>query len=148
MEIQSANIIKFETGKVLFYPLRRIKDMGSCAVPPYVVKHDITYEEMAMCLKEILKSSGIGVALPHEKETLFYKDNIDITGIKDDKMLHDKSKHVGVHTREGKYHLSPSVNNGSRKGFLGIKDARMSIPLDSSIEELASALEEAFEKSS
>ena len=148
MEIQSANIIKFETGKVLLYPLRTIKDQGSYAVPPYMVKQDITYEEMAICLKEILKSSGIGLAPPRETENLFHKENIKVTGIKNTKMFHDKSLHVGVYTRDGKYHLSPSVNKGARRGFLGIKDARTTLSLDSSIDELAKALKEAFAKSS
>ncbi len=148
MEIQSTDILKFDTGKVVLYPLRTIKDGGSYAVPPYVVRQDITYTEMAECLINVLKSSSIGLAPPRENENLFHKDNIKLTGIRNSKKLHDKSLYVSVFTKDGKYNISPSINKGYRKGFLGVKGGRITIPLDSSVEELAGALREAFEKSS
>lgn len=147
MDIQSVNILKFKTGKVLLYPLRTIKDEGSFSIPPYVVKHDISFVEMAKYLKEILKFSGLGLNPPNGEESFYDKKNVKITGIKNSKMMHDESLHVGIFTKEGSYYISPSSNRGSRRGFVYGKE-NVSIPLDSSTELLAKSLEEAFEKSS
>ena len=70
MEIKSINILKFETGKILMYPLRMIKDHGSYAIPPYVVKKDITYEELATEVIAILELSEIGLAPSRGHENL------------------------------------------------------------------------------
>lgn len=147
MEIQSVNILKFQSGKVIIYPLRTIKHKGSYAIPPYIVTHDITYEELAELLKTTLNFSGIGISPPHATENFYHKDNIKITGIRNSKMMHDKSMHIGVYTKDDQYHISPSVNKGSRLGFVYGKE-NISIPLGSSIDELAMALKEAFDKSS
>ena len=63
------------------------------------------------------------------------------------KMLHDGSLHVSIFIKDDKYHISPSINKGARQGFHYTKE-RIEMPLNSSIDELADALKEAFEKSS
>ena len=145
-DIQVVDAIQFESGMYLVHPYRRIKSMGSIATPPYVVKHDISYYELAKTVVDTLKFSTVGISSTKEEEKLFHKDNVKKTGIKNDKMLHEKSKLVTVFTKENKYHFHPSVNKGSRVGFIGIKEARMVIPQESSLEQLANALEEAFSK--
>jgi len=145
-DIQKVDAIQFESGMYLVHPYRRIKSMGSIATPPYVVKHDISYYELAKTIVDTLKFSTIGIAMTKSEEDLFHKDNVKKTGIKNNKMLHEKSKLVSVFTKENRYHLNPYANRGSRIGFIGIKEARMSIPQESSLEQLANALEEAFGK--
>ncbi|SFC36290.1 Protein of unknown function [Flagellimonas taeanensis] len=145
--MKSANILKFDSGKVIMYPLRFIKDSGSYATSPFIVKHDLSYQEMAENLMKTLESSSIGLNPPRDTESLFHKDNMKAMGIKNMKMFHDGSLNVGIFTKDENYNITPTINKGSRKGFHYTKD-RIVIPLSSSIEELAEALKEAFEKSS
>lgn len=145
--MKSANILKFDSGKVIMYPLRFIKDGGSYATPPFIVKQDLSYQEMAKNLIETLELSSVGLNPPRDTESLFHKDNMKVMGIKNMKMFHDHSLNVGVFTKDKNYNITPTINKGSRKGFHYTKD-RIVIPLISSIEEIAEALKQAFEKSS
>ncbi|RLJ99611.1 MULTISPECIES: contact-dependent growth inhibition system immunity protein [Tenacibaculum] len=147
-DIKSANILKFKEGKVLTYPLRTIKDGGSFPVPPFIIDNNLSSKDLAERLKEVLELSSLGLEPPRDKELLFHKDNISITGIKNVKEYHKNSFNVGVYTKEGNYYISPSNNLGSRKGFRYDIEKQIVLPLNSSIEELALALEQAFSECS
>lgn len=128
------------------HPHRMVKDSGSYACPPYIVEESLTYLELAKKLLKVLEFSEQANIPPSEEEQFFSKETINITGIKNMKSLHKESLNISVFTKEDKYHISPSINKGSRQGFHYTKD-RIIIPLTSTIDELAVALEEAFARS-
>lgn len=144
--IKSANILKFNNGKVIIYPNKRVKDMGSYASEPFIIKQDLTYEEIAEELIKALKYSRDSDIAPYDWKE-HKKKYLKSIGMKTMTMLHSGSLDLNVFTKEESYNICPSINKGSRQGFQGTKD-RVIIPISSSIEELAEALREAFEKSS
>ncbi|QTE21029.1 contact-dependent growth inhibition system immunity protein [Polaribacter cellanae] len=146
-EIKSANILKFKDGKTVVYPLRTIKDSGSYAIPPFIVDYNITFLELAEVLKKSLNYSEIGIQPPRDSELFFHKDNVKVTGIKNVKDLHKDSMNISTYIRDNYIHITPSDNQGTRKGFRYDYDGRISIPITSTLEKLAEALEQAFVKS-
>lgn len=144
--MKSASIYKFKTGKVILHPKNRVKDSPSYASEPYVIENNLTYEEITKKLLEVLEYSMDDAPPPLDWKAL-QKKHLNSMGVKTMKALHDNSLYVSIFTRDGNYNIQPYINKGARQGFEGTKD-QIKIPLSSSIEELADALEEAFKKSS
>ena len=145
--MKSAGIIKFNTGKIVLYPKNRVKDSASYASEPYIIGQNLTYREIAEKLLKALEYSIDDAPRPLDWK-IIQSNYLKAMGVKTMKALHEGSINVGVFTKEGNYYISPTVNKGSRQGFQGNVKDRIIIPLSSSIEELALALEEAFNKSS
>lgn len=146
-EVKSASILKFSTGKIIIHSKSRIKDGPSYATPPYFIEQHLSYKEIAERLLEALKYSLDDAPEPLDWK-FFRKGYLKKMEVKTMKALHDGSINIGVFTKDGNYYISPTKNMGSREGFQGdIKD-RIIIPLDSSLEELSKALEEAFKRCS
>ncbi|UGU18120.1 CdiI family contact-dependent growth inhibition immunity protein [Sinomicrobium kalidii] len=146
--IKRADIIKFnKDNKFVLHPINTLEGGGGIASSPYVIDNDLTYIEIAEKLLTVLNCSKVGVPQPLDW-SFFRKEHLKAMRIKSMKILHEDSLNVGVFTKDGNYHISPTVNKGPRQGFQGAVKDRIVIPLSSSVEELASALEEAFKKSS
>lgn len=143
--IKRAEILKFKD-KYIMYPINTIKDRGGIASSPYFIEENLSNIELAEKLIETLKHSIFDAprTMAHKNT---HKEYLEALGFKTMKALHDGSLNIGVFTREGNYHISPTENMGSKKGFQGVTKDRIIIPESSSIEELAAALAEAFEKS-
>lgn len=144
--MKSAGIIKFDTGKIVLHPKNRVAGSASYASGPHIIEQNLTNEEIAIKLLETLEHSVDNAPKPIDWK-IMQKKHLKAMGIKTMKMLHDGSRYVSVYTKDGDYHILPFINKGSREGFIGTKD-HLVIPLDSSVDELAKALEEAFAKSS
>lgn len=144
--MKSAGIIKFNTGKIILHPKNRVAGSASYASGPYIIEQNLTYEEIAVKLLETLEHSIDNAPKPIDWK-IMQKKHLKAMGMKTMKMLYDGSKYVSVYTKDHNYHILPFINKGSREGFIGTKDDVMA-SMDSSTEELARALEEAFAKSS
>lgn len=145
--MKRASILKFKSkGLNIVHAVNTMEGGGGIASHPYFVETDLTYRELAKKLLLALESSQEKISRPKDWQA-FRKEHLKTMGFKSMKALHDGSNLVSVSVRDGSYHISPSINQGSRKGFHYIKE-NITIPEDSSIDELASALEEAFKKSS
>lgn len=144
--IKSASIYKFNTGKMVLHPKNRVKDSASYASSPYFVEQGLSYRELAEKLLEALEYSIDDAPRPLDWKAL-QKNHLKSMGVNTMKALHDNTLYVSVFTKDDNYNIQPYINKGSRQGFQGTKD-RVIIPISSTIEELAEALKEAFEKSS
>lgn len=144
--VKSASIYRFKTGKIVLHPKNRVKDSASYASGPYIIEQDLTYKEIAEKLLQTLEHSIDDAPQPLDWK-MIQKNHLNSMGVKTKKDLHDNSLYVSVFTKDGDYNIQPYINKGSKQGFYGTKE-RIMIPTNSSIEELATALEEAFNKSS
>ncbi|NCQ15931.1 MAG: CdiI family contact-dependent growth inhibition immunity protein [Flavobacteriales bacterium] len=144
--IKSASIYKFNTGKIILHPKNRVKDSASYASGPYIIEQDLTYKEIAEKLLATLEHSIDDAPQPLDWKAI-QKNHLTSMGVKTMKVLHDNSLYVSVFTKDGNYNIQPYINKGSKQGFHGTKD-KIIIPTNSSIEELATALEDSFNKCS
>ena len=147
MEIQRADILKMKGNQLVIHPINTLKGGGGIASPPYMIEENITYADIAKKLISALEYSITDAPRPLDWKA-WQKHYLKSIGVKTMKELHDGSLNVGVFTKDGNYYISPSINMGSKQGFQGAVKDRIVIPLNSSIDELAKALEEAFAKSS
>lgn len=146
--MKRAEIIKFsKDNKVVLYPVNTMEGGGGLASSPYNIGYDLTFKEIAEKLLMVLEHSKTNVPRPLNWD-FFRKEYLKAIGVKTMKALHEGSYNVGIFTKDGNYYISPTVNKGSREGFQGRLKDRIIIPTNSNIEELATALEEAFNKSS
>ncbi len=146
--MKRASIIKFTNDdRYVIYPINTLKGGGGKASPPYLIEENLTYKEVGEKLLETLEYSITDAPRPLDAKAS-KKHYLKSIGVKTMKELYDKSLNVGVFTKDGNYYISPSINKGPRQGFHGSTKDRIVISLNSSIDELAAALEEAFDKSS
>lgn len=144
--IKSASIYKFKTGKVVLHPKNRVKDSASYASSPYFIEQDLSYEELAKKLLEVLEYSRDEAPRPLDWKAL-QKNHLKSMGVKTMKALHEDSLYISVFTKDGNYNIQPYINKGFRQGFQGTKEMIV-IPISSNTEELTQAIKEAFEKCS
>ena len=147
MEIKRAEILKLKGGKFIIHPVNTLKGGGGIASPPYMIEENLTCEEVAQKLLSALEQSIIDAPRPLDWKA-WQKHHLKSMGVRSMKELHDGSINIGVFTKNDSYYISPSINKGPKEGFHGATKDRIIIPLESTLEELKTALEEAFAKSS
>lgn len=145
--MKRAGILKLKGNRFIIHPINTLSGGGGVASEPFIIGERLSNEEIAEKVLKSLENSMIDAPRPLDWKA-WQKHYLKSIGVKSLKELHDGSLSIGVFTKDGKYHISPTVNKGARDGFQGATVDRIVIPLDSSVEELAEALKEAFEKSS
>ncbi len=146
--MKRASILKFtQDNKFVLYPINTLEGGGGRASSPYTIEKNLTYLELAKSLIDTLGHSIIDAPRILDGNAA-RKHHLKSVGVKTMKELHNGTLNIGIFTKNGKYYISPSVNKGSKGGFSGSIKDRIIIPESSSTEELATALKEAFAKSS
>jgi len=141
-----ANIIKFITKKkYIIYPVNNTIDAGGIASEPYIILDDtVSFLELAKTVLNALKESKLDVKRPDDWKE-FRKQYLKSMQVRTMKELHKDSISLGVLKRDGVIRFSPTKNMGSRKGFQYSKSlSPVELLENSSIEEIAKALEEAL----
>jgi len=142
--IKSAGIYKFTSGKTIVHSERIVIDCGSYASEPYFIEIHPTYKRLAENLIKALNHSIYDAPQPLDWKAI-QKHHLDAIGVKSMKDLHEGSLYVSVFIKDGNYNISSTVNKGSKLGFHYSKD-KIVIPEKSSLEKIANALKEAFDK--
>ena len=145
--LKSVVIKKFlRENRYVLHPNLIVKDSGSYAIAPYVIKYDLSTEELLNEILYVLNFSKEG-SRPLEDSKLRHAAYLKFMGVKSMKELHDNSINLSLYVRDGILTFVPWENKGSKVGFDGFKeDLNVRLSFNSSLPELLSALELAISR--
>ncbi|WP_237732410.1 contact-dependent growth inhibition system immunity protein [Flavobacterium sp. UGB4466] len=132
--------------RYVLHPNLIVKDSGSFAIAPYIIEHNLNYDELLDKVLYALEFSTEGEQ-PLEDHKTRLSEYLKGIGVKTIKALHDNSINLSLYVRDGIINFVPWENMGSKRGFVGYSDdLTVRLPFDSSKEELTKALELALSR--
>lgn len=139
---KSVMVVKFrKTNKYIIYPLLKVKDSASYAIPPYITEIDLSLAELFDKILYALDFSKEGPK-PVEDYKIRHQEFLKGMGVKTMKALHTDSINLDVYLSDGIISFTPWENKGPKEGFDGFKeDLTIKLPFDSPKEHLIEALE-------
>ena len=145
-QLQQASIFKFtKKNKFLIHSLSKIEMGGSIASAPFIwIVGDDSLNKVAEQLKYVLSKSETGLPNPlnwGESAKNFLKN----IGLKKHSDLYKNTLHVGVLKKGNIIYFTPMKNLGS-EGFINVTAPEITINENCIIEEIAHALQGAFDK--
>ncbi|GIQ61381.1 hypothetical protein Flavo103_45160 [Flavobacterium collinsii] len=132
--------------RYVIHPNLIVKDSGSFAIDPYIIEYDLNYDELLEKILYALEFSKEG-APPLKDNKTRLSEYLKGMGVKTIKALHDNSINLSLYVRDRVITFVPWENMGSKRGFVGYSDDQnVSLPFDSSREELIEALKLALSR--
>jgi hypothetical protein len=127
--------------KYVIYPLLKVKDSGSFAIPPYIEGYDLCTEELFDKILHALTFSREENRLAEDSK-VGTKEFLKAMGVKTMKALHEDTINLSIYVKENVIEFMPWKNAGSKQGFIGFKEnLSTKLPFNSPREELLKALE-------
>ena len=120
--LKSVVIKKFlRENRYVLHPNLIVKDSGSYAIAPYVIKYDLSTEELLNEILYVLNFSKEG-SRPLEDSKVRHAAYLKFMGVKSMKELHDNSINLSLYVRDGILTFVPWENKGIQVGFDGFKE--------------------------
>jgi hypothetical protein len=139
-------IIKKAENKYIINPTNTIKGGGGIATEPYLIKFDLSNNQLLEKILYVLDLSTEDVTRPTDWKE-FHKEYLKSMGVKTMKALHDGTINLSVYIKDDIINFLPMENKGSKEGFSGFKeDLTITLPFNSPKEELVKALELALSR--
>jgi|SRR5690606_11329109 len=140
--IKSVSIKFFsKDNKYIIYPHLKIKGFVSIASPPYFIDYNLSPSELLEKILSMLEFSKEIEESPQDWKE-FRAEYLKGIGLKTMKALHNGSISFDVSVKDNVIIFTPWENKGLKEGFQGLGiDQNVSLPFNSSREELLKALE-------